>query len=85
MKLRFANVEGVEMLSRELLKTVLGGSGSGGTGGSGGGCCCEHHVSNGYDWYSCGKTKQEAISAAAASGGNWCCDSCPQSMSPCIP
>jgi hypothetical protein len=37
LKLRLANVEGAEMLSREQLKTVMGGSGSGGTGGSGGG------------------------------------------------
>jgi len=33
--LRLANVEGAEMLSREQLKTVMGGSGSGGGTGSG--------------------------------------------------
>lgn len=80
LRLRFQDFGDTEVLTREQLKKIMGGEGSG---GGGNGCCCEHHVDNGFDWYTCGMTKAEAISAAAASGGKWCCDSCPSSMDPC--
>lgn len=83
LKLYSQNLKDVQVLSREELKKIVGGAGSGGNAG-GGGCCCEHHTgSDGFDWYSCGMTKAQAIAAAAASGGKWCCDSCPASMDPC--
>ncbi|MGN6495645.1 MAG: hypothetical protein ACTHLE_26885 [Agriterribacter sp.] len=35
LKLKLQNIEGAEMLSREQLKSVMGGSGGGGGGGAG--------------------------------------------------
>jgi hypothetical protein len=89
LKLKALGLGAKEILTREQLKYVLGGDGSGsGTGGGGGntgggsgGTCCAHSA----DWISyvkCGVTQATAIAYAdqyASTSGNpgyWCCDSC---------
>ena len=86
LKLEELNLGYAEVLSREELKKVLGGMGSGGSGGgSGAGCCCAHGSYNGFDVYYCGMHKDSAQQKAQEIDGKWCCDSCPQSMHPCTP
>lgn len=81
LRLGALNYGNTEVLSREQLRKIMGGDGSGVSAG----CCCEHHVANGFDWYNCGLSKAQAQAAALQSGGQWCCDSCPSSMGPCEP
>lgn len=79
LKLNLANMPGVQVLSREQLKTIMGGDvGSGNTGS--GGTCCWHSES--WDASGCGISKDRAIEIATqyaietGNRGMWCCDNC---------
>jgi hypothetical protein len=87
LKLKALGLGAKEILTREQLKYVLGGSGGSGTGGGGGntgggsgGTCCAHNIDWGYK--SCGLDKSTAIAYAdqyastSGQAGYWCCDSC---------
>ena len=74
LKLNLANTPGAQVLTREQLRTIIGGEqGSAGT-------CCWHSES--WDAWLCGISKQTAQDAATqyaietGNRGMWCCDSC---------
>jgi len=76
LKLKAIDFGTAELLSKEQLRNVLGGDGSGGTNGFPGGCCVHTSTWNGYQ---CGLTSAQAQNLFDGGNGgwdNWCCDQC---------
>jgi hypothetical protein len=79
LKLQTLGLSVNDLLSREQLKKVIGGSGSGGSGGDG---CCAHNAD--WSWQYCdqnmtlSEAKQWATERAVATGQRhyYCCASC---------